>query len=100
MFCVNFRSYAMHDSPSILMVKSAAYHKNLKSVKEWYSTQHSNWNVINGGRNNWYVWTESQKIALKSTLQIQQYLIRVTKGTVGMYRIYMYMYSTCMLRLY
>lgn len=77
-----YRPFAMHDSPSAMMVKSGAYHKHLPAVKDWYSTQHNNWYMVDGERNIWHVWRQCQNIALNSALQIQQYLVRVTEGTV------------------
>ncbi len=71
----------MHDSPSILMVRSGSYHKHMTPVKEWYSTQHDNWYTVDGERNVWHVWRDCQNVALNCALQIQHYLLRVIKGT-------------------
>ena len=78
----------MNDSPAALMVKSGTYHKNLISTKSWYSETYHNWYAIDGERNKWYVWNNSQEIGLNSILQIQQYLIRINNGTVHIMNMY------------
>lgn len=70
----------MHDSPSILLIRSGLYYKNIEAVKSWYTKTHDNWTIINGERNIWHVWCETQSIALLTAVQIQQYLIRVTES--------------------
>ena len=75
----------MHDSPSILMVRSGSYHKHMAPIKEWYSVQHDNWYTVDGERNIWHVWRDSQKVALNCALQIQHYLLRVIKGALHVY---------------
>ena len=80
MFFNLHRPYPTHDSPSVLMVRSGAYYKNLSFVKDWYSSQHDNWYCIDGEKNQWHVWRECQQVALRCALQIQQYLLRVTQG--------------------
>ena len=79
-FVVYRPPYPVHDSPSVLMVKSQTYCKHLQPIKKWYSSEHKNWYTLDGQMNQWHVWKECQNIALKSALQIQQYLIRITKG--------------------
>ena len=72
----------MHDSPSIILVRSGTYHKHLSSVKEWYSSQYDNWHTVDAQRNKWHVWNECNNAALHSAVQIQQYLIRTTEGNL------------------
>ena len=76
-----FRSYPVHDSANILLVRSANYHKHIESVREWYSTQHHNWLQVDGERSQWWVWEEAKEKALTSARQIQYYLARITSGT-------------------
>ena len=79
---LSFRPYLMHDSPSILLVRSGHYHKNVSSVRTWYQEKHDNWTVVDGERNRWHVWHETQSVALHTAKQIQQYLIRITEGNI------------------
>ena len=70
----------MHDSPSILLVKSGLYYKNVQVIKQWYIETHDNWTNVDGERNVWHVWLETQAIALHTAVQIQQYLIRISES--------------------
>ena len=72
--------YPVHDSPSILLTRSGHYHKNVAAVRDWYSEEHDNWSTVDGERNCWHVWRQAHSIALHTTVQIQQYLVRVTEG--------------------
>ena len=81
-FLSSVRPYPMHDSPSIILLRSGTYHKHLSSVKEWYSSQYGNWHAVDAERNKWHVWNECNNAALHSALQIQQYLIRTTEGNL------------------
>ena len=78
----SFRPYLMHDSPSILLVRSGHYHKNVSSMRTWYQEKYDNWTVVDGERNHWHVWHETQSVALHTAIQIQQYLIRITEGNI------------------
>ena len=74
------RTYPAHDSTSILLVRSANYRKHVESVREWYSTQHHNWQQVDGERSQWWVWEKAREVALTSAKQIQHYLARITSG--------------------
>ena len=74
------RTYPVHDSTSILLVRSANYRKHVESVREWYSTQHHNWQQVDGERSRWWVWEKTREVALTSARHIQHYLARITSG--------------------
>ncbi|XP_019849767.1 PREDICTED: adenylate kinase 9-like [Amphimedon queenslandica] len=77
------RPFPVHDSPSILLTRSGHYHKNVDAIRDWYSQEHDNWSVIDGERNCWHVWRQAHTVALKTAVQIQQYLVRVTEGSAA-----------------
>jgi adenylate/nucleoside-diphosphate kinase len=80
------RTYPVHDSTSILLVRSANYRKHVESVREWYSTQHHNWQQVDGERSRWWVWEKTREVALTSARQIQHYLARITSGRAAALR--------------
>lgn len=84
------RTYPVHDSANILLVRSANYRKHVESVREWYSNQHHNWLQVDGERSQWYVWEAVKEKALTSAQHIQHYLARITSGIV-MYITLLYM---------
>ena len=79
-WCVAFRSYPVHDSTNILLVRLANYRKHVEGVREWYSTQHHNWLLVDGERSQWWVLEKTRQMALMSARQIQQYLARIMDG--------------------
>ena len=70
----------LHDSDSILLVRSSHYRKHVGAVREWYSQEHDNWHVVNGEQSQWWVGNKVRGHALHYALQIQQYLTRITAG--------------------
>ena len=74
------KPYPLHDSPSIMLIRSGHYRKHVEAVRRWYEEQHDNWHVVDGERNKWYVWSKARTVALHTAQQIQQYLLRVTQG--------------------
>ena len=87
------RTYPVHDSAAILLVRSGNYRKHVESVKEWYKQQHNNWFSVDGERSQWWVWENVRLCALNSARQIQLYLARITSGTY--IHVYTYVQCTC-----
>ena len=74
------RAYPLHDSPSIMLIRSGHYRRHVEEVRRWYKEQHDDWHVVDGERNKWCVWSQARTVALHTAQQIQQYLTRVTQG--------------------
>ena len=79
------RLQPLHDSDSILLVRSSHYRKHVGAVREWYNQEHDNWHVVNGEQSQWWVWNKVRGHALHYALQIQQYLTRITAGLLYIY---------------
>lgn len=75
-----FRLYPVHDSDSILLMRSKHYYDNIKAVQDWYMMEHNNWHIIDGSHTRWKVWDESNKLVLSTAQQIQQYLLKMSSG--------------------
>ena len=75
-----FRTYPMHDSAGILLVRSNNYRKHVDSVREWYQTQHHNWLCVDGEKSQWWVWERVRESTLSSARRVQHYLSRITAG--------------------
>lgn len=76
------RTYPVHDSDSILLVRSKHYYDNIQDVKNWYLQEHDNWHAINGSYSKWKVWSECNETGLFSANQTQQYLASMSLGKV------------------
>ena len=74
------RTYPLHDSDSILLLKTNNYRKQLEAVKKWYINEYDNWHTVSGEASRWWMWDKTRKYALTSAQQIQQYLSRVSSG--------------------
>ena len=74
------KPYPLHNSSSIMLIRSGHYKKHVKDVRSWYQQQHDNWHMVDGERNKWFVWVHVRDKALHTAQQIQQYLLRVTTG--------------------
>lgn len=83
MFFSFFRVYPVHDSDSILLVRSKFYYDNIETVRNWYTKEHDNWHIIEGSYSRWKVWNECKEHALFTAKQIQQYLSRISSGYYG-----------------
>ena len=79
--------YPIHDSPTILLVRSGQYHKHREALQQWYHQQHDNWNTIDGERSQWWVWNEIRCKALHTAVQIQQYIDRTRVGKTTAYTV-------------
>ena len=75
-----YRIHPLHDSDSILLVRSNHYQKNLEAVKTWYTNEYDNWHTVDGEASRWLVWDMSRKYALYTAQQIQQYLFQISFG--------------------
>jgi len=77
MFC---RTYPLHDSHRIQLIRLSNYQKHIGAVKEWYVNKHDNWYNLDGERSQWFVWEKVKQIASTTSKQIQHYLERIGKG--------------------
>lgn len=79
-YYLTFRIHPVHDSDSILLVRSKHYYDNIEVVKNWYINEHDNWHLIEGTHSRWKIWNECKNLALYCTKQIQLYLSRIASG--------------------
>ena len=75
-----YRVLPLHDSGRILTIKLSAWQREISDIREYYTSEHSNWDSLNGNKSKWWLWNETLNIGKKSIVQIQQYLQRLAEG--------------------
>ena len=74
------RDKILHDSSQILAMKLAAFNKEIAEIRDWYSSEHMNYKLIDGERSKWWVWNTTLEYSRDSVRQIQTYLDRIAEG--------------------
>lgn len=85
----------VHDSAQILAIKLAAYNKNVEDIRQWYKSEHMNYQLIDGERSKWWVWNTVLEKSRDSVRQIQTYLQRIADGNCT--KFYYFRCYTCIL---
>lgn len=55
----------------IVTIKINAYYKHIEEVRQWYKTEHMNYEAIKVEKSKWWVWNEVLETAKKSVATIQ-----------------------------
>lgn len=55
----------------IVTIKINSYYKHIEEVRQWYRSEHMNYDVVRAEKSKWWVWNEVLEVARKSVGTIQ-----------------------------
>ena len=76
----HFRPHLMHDSSEILHIRTSHYKQEVEQVKKYFQYQYRNWNVLDGFKSKWWIWSRIVKEVSISRTYIHGFLEKTLSG--------------------
>ncbi|XP_034436680.1 adenylate kinase 9-like [Hippoglossus hippoglossus] len=74
------KPHLMHDSSELLHIRTSHYKQHVEQVKKYFQYQYRNWNVLDGFKSKWWIWSKIVKEVSISMAYIDNFLERTLSG--------------------